>query len=98
MISYEVIFYNKDMEKVERYEYHNLPKYDKLVAYGKTQGYKRIKVLEVSVLKSEDIGQIIKQRFHKEDKMKIGKFEIDDTVLIFIVMVIAMIAIAIINK
>jgi len=30
--------------------------------------------------------------------MKIGKFEIDDTVLIFIVMVIAMIAIAIINK
>jgi len=40
----------------------------------------------------------MKQRFHKEDKMKIGKFEIDDTVLIFIVMVIAMIAIAIINK
>jgi len=30
--------------------------------------------------------------------MKIGKFEIDETVLVFIVMVIAMIAIAIINK
>ena len=30
--------------------------------------------------------------------MKIGKFEMDETVLVFIVMVIAMIAIAIINK
>jgi len=56
MISYEVIFYNADMEKVERYEYHNLPNYDKLVAYGKTQGYKLIRILEVSVLKSEYIG------------------------------------------